>query len=87
MHLQRRSVVPEPRVDFVTNIRTGFSQRLIEAGLHFEQAMYPRQKHGFGDVSSRHFYQRMEEFFDRHTRSPSGPALQHDRAIRAAEAE
>ena len=44
------------------------SQKLIAAGLPFEQAFYPRQKHRFGDASSRHFYERMEEFFDRHTR-------------------
>ena len=44
------------------------SQKLIEAGLPFEHALYPRQKHGFEDASSRHFYERMEDFFDRHTR-------------------
>ena len=42
------------------------SQKLIEAGIPFEQAIYPRQKHSFGNTHSRHFYERMEEFFDRH---------------------
>ena len=49
------------------------SQKLIEAGLPFEQAIYPRQKHGFGSAHSRHFYERMEEFFDRHLRSANAP--------------
>ncbi len=44
------------------------SQKLIEAGIPFEQALYPRQKHGFSSKHSRHFYERMEEFFDRHLR-------------------
>lgn len=41
------------------------SDALIKAGIPFEQAFYPGQKHGFGAVSMRHFLERMEEFFDR----------------------
>ncbi len=41
------------------------SAALIEAGKPFEQAIYPRQKHRFGDADARHFYERMTEFFDR----------------------
>lgn len=42
------------------------SARLIAAGKSFEQAIHPRQKHGFRGTDSRHFYERMTEFFDRH---------------------
>jgi hypothetical protein len=31
----------------------------------FEQAFYPGQKHGFGPVAMRHFFERMTEFFER----------------------
>jgi dipeptidyl-peptidase-4 len=41
------------------------SDALIKAGLPFEQAFYPGQKHAFGPTSMRHFFERMEEFFDR----------------------
>lgn len=41
------------------------SNALIEAGRPFEQAIYPKQKHGFRGDSQRHFYRRMTEFFDR----------------------
>lgn len=41
------------------------SNALIEAGKPFEQAIYPRQKHGFGDPAQRHFYEKMTAFFDR----------------------
>jgi dipeptidyl aminopeptidase/acylaminoacyl peptidase len=41
------------------------SEALIKAGIPFEQAFYPGQKHAMGAPSMRHFYQRMEEFFDR----------------------
>lgn len=41
------------------------SNALIEAGLPFEQAVYPGQKHAFEPGSMRHFFERMEEFFDR----------------------
>jgi len=42
------------------------SHALIEAGKAFEQAIHPRQKHGYRDPALRHFYERMTEFFDRH---------------------
>ena len=38
---------------------------LIKAGVPFEQAFYPGQKHGFRGPSSRHFYERATEFFER----------------------
>lgn len=43
-------------------------RRLIDAEKAFEDAIYPRQKHGFRGKDSRHFYERMTEFFDRHLR-------------------
>ena len=39
--------------------------KLVESGKPVEMAIYPRQKHGFRGISSRHFYERMTEFFDR----------------------
>ncbi len=44
------------------------AQKLIEAGKKFEMSIHPRQKHGFRGSDSRHFYERMTEFFDRHLR-------------------
>jgi len=41
------------------------SQAFIEAGVPFEQAIYPRQKHGFRGPAQVHFYKRMTDFFDR----------------------
>jgi dipeptidyl-peptidase-4 len=41
------------------------TDRLVAAGIPFEEALYPHQKHGFKPDSSRHFYERMTEFFDR----------------------
>ena len=41
-------------------------QKFVEAQVPFEQAIYPQQKHGFRGAYSRHFYERMTEFFDRH---------------------
>jgi dipeptidyl-peptidase-4 len=41
------------------------SADLVKAGLPFEEAFYPGQKHGFRPVSSRHFYERATEFFER----------------------
>lgn len=41
------------------------SEALIQAGVPFEQAFYPGQKHAFEPASMRHFFERMEEFFDR----------------------
>ncbi|MFQ5767283.1 MAG: DPP IV N-terminal domain-containing protein [Acidobacteriota bacterium] len=37
----------------------------VEAGRPFQEATYPRQKHGFRPRSSRHFYERMTAFFRR----------------------
>ncbi|MDH3744010.1 MAG: S9 family peptidase [Acidobacteriota bacterium] len=42
------------------------ARKLIDAGIPFEDAIYPRQKHGFRGVDTRHFYGRMTEFFDQH---------------------
>jgi dipeptidyl-peptidase-4 len=47
------------------------SHKLVEAGIPFEQAIYPRQKHRFRGASSRHLYERMTEFFDRHLQAPA----------------
>ncbi len=44
---------------------------LLDAGVPFEEAIHPGQKHGFERGDSRHFYERMTEFFDRHLR-PGG---------------
>jgi dipeptidyl-peptidase-4 len=41
------------------------SDAFVKAGVPFEQALYPGQKHGFRPVSSRHFYARAAEFFER----------------------
>lgn len=41
------------------------SDALIRAGIPFEQAFYPGQKHAFEPASMRHLFERMEEFFDR----------------------
>lgn len=41
------------------------SDALIQAGLPFEQGLYPNQKHGFHGPSSKHFYAKMTEFFER----------------------
>jgi len=50
------------------------SARLIAAGRPFEQAIYPGQKHGFKVPDSRHFYERMTEFFARHLGPPAPEA-------------
>jgi dipeptidyl-peptidase-4 len=41
------------------------SDRLIKAGIPFEQGIYPGQKHGFKGESQTHVYARMAEFFER----------------------
>jgi dipeptidyl-peptidase-4 len=41
------------------------TDKLVKAKISFEEAIYPRQKHGFLEESNRHFYDRMTEFFDR----------------------
>ncbi len=43
-----------------------FTDQLVAAGIPFEEAFYPHQKHGFKPESSRHFYERMTEFFGRY---------------------
>lgn len=50
------------------------SQALIAAGLPFEQAIYPRQKHGFKGAAETHFYGRMTAFFDRYLMPLGAPA-------------
>ena len=47
--------------------------QLIESNAPVEVAIYPRQKHGFRGISSRHFYERMTEFFERHLSAPAAP--------------
>jgi dipeptidyl-peptidase-4 len=41
------------------------TDKLVKAKIPFEEAIYPRQKHGFKEDANRHFYERMTEFFDR----------------------
>ncbi|MFQ5718572.1 MAG: DPP IV N-terminal domain-containing protein [Acidobacteriota bacterium] len=41
-------------------------RKFVEAGVLHEDAIYPREKHGFRQDSSRHFYRRMTDFFERH---------------------
>ncbi|MGH9379854.1 MAG: S9 family peptidase [Thermoanaerobaculia bacterium] len=53
------------------NNTVAFTARLTEAGIPFESAIYPGQKHGFRDPAERHFYERMTEFFDRTLAPPS----------------
>jgi dipeptidyl-peptidase-4 len=42
-----------------------FIDRLIAAGIPFEDAFYPGQMHAFRGPSTRHWYARMAEFFER----------------------
>ncbi|HZF12389.1 MAG TPA: DPP IV N-terminal domain-containing protein [Thermoanaerobaculia bacterium] len=42
------------------------TDKLIQAKLPFEEALYPHQKHGFKEEVSGHLYHRIAEFFDRH---------------------
>jgi dipeptidyl-peptidase-4 len=46
------------------------SDAFIKAGKLFEQAFYPGQKHGFRGISSRHFYERATDFFERELSKP-----------------
>ena len=48
------------------------SHELIKEGKSFEQAIHPRQKHGYGNIASRHFYEKMTEFFERQLGAPFG---------------
>jgi dipeptidyl-peptidase-4 len=41
-------------------------QKFLDKEVLFEDAIYPRQKHGFRSVSYRHFYRRLTRFFDEH---------------------
>ena len=45
-----------------------FIDQLIKAEIPFEDAIYPRQKHGFRDKAMNHFYRRMTAFFDQQLR-------------------
>jgi dipeptidyl-peptidase-4 len=38
--------------------------KLVAAGKPYEDAVYPRQKHGFRGPSEEHFYRRMTRFFE-----------------------
>ncbi len=44
---------------------TAMAQALIEAGIPFEQAFYPKTTHAIAGKAERHFYERMTEFFER----------------------
>lgn len=41
------------------------ARRFLDAGIPFEQAVYPGEKHALRTAASRHFYGRMTEFFER----------------------
>ncbi len=41
------------------------SDAFVDAGLPFEQAFYPRQRHSFRPLEIQHFYARAAEFFTR----------------------
>jgi dipeptidyl-peptidase-4 len=51
------------------------SQAFIEAGVPFDWAIYPRQKHGFQGAASRHFYEKMTTFFEREL-APRPPVVE-----------
>ncbi|MFL6289392.1 MAG: DPP IV N-terminal domain-containing protein [Thermoanaerobaculia bacterium] len=42
-----------------------FIDKLIQAGIPYEDAFYPGQKHAFQGAATRHWYARMTEFFER----------------------
>jgi len=44
---------------------------LLTAGVPYEDAIYPREMHGFKPPASKHFYARMTEFFDRYLKPGS----------------
>lgn len=46
-----------------------FIDKLIKAGIPYEDAFYPGQKHAFRGAAQRHWYARMTEFFERTLRS------------------
>ena len=45
--------------------------KLVAAGIPFEDALYPREKHTSKSAASKHFHLRMTEFFDRHLKPGS----------------
>jgi dipeptidyl-peptidase-4 len=46
-----------------------FIDKLIQAGIPYEDAFYPGQTHAFRGAAQRHWYARMTEFFERTLRS------------------
>ncbi|HWM91074.1 MAG TPA: DPP IV N-terminal domain-containing protein [Thermoanaerobaculia bacterium] len=50
-----------------------FIDRLIAAGIPFEDAFYPGQTHSFRGPALRHWYARMTEFFERTLRADPNP--------------
>jgi dipeptidyl-peptidase 4 len=48
------------------------ARRFLDAGIPFEQAVYPGEKHALRTAASRHFYGRMTEFFERTLAPASG---------------
>lgn len=49
--------------------------KLVKAGKPFEDAVYPRQKHGFRGAAEKHFYTRMTRFFEEALAAPPPPTL------------
>ncbi|MPZ17606.1 MAG: prolyl oligopeptidase family serine peptidase [Luteitalea sp.] len=47
------------------NNSVAFVAKLTDAGIPFESAFYPKQKHGFRGPAERHLYERMTDFFER----------------------
>jgi dipeptidyl-peptidase-4 len=57
------------------------SREFIKTGKQFDQAFYPGQKHGFGPVAQRHFFQRMVEFFERELQGVEAKAVEVKTAL------
>ena len=51
------------------------TQALVEAGVPFDLAIYPRQKHGLRGKAARHFYEKMTAFFEREL-APAPPEVE-----------
>ncbi|HEX5718218.1 MAG TPA: DPP IV N-terminal domain-containing protein [Thermoanaerobaculia bacterium] len=47
-----------------------FIDKLVKAGIPYEDAFYPGQAHSFRRAAQRHWYARMTEFFERTLASP-----------------
>lgn len=47
------------------NNTAAFVAKLVDAGIPFEMALYPEQKHHFHKADYRQFYERMSVFFER----------------------